>query len=234
MAISIRQHKRHIQTDLLVTQSDILIMKVQIEGNPGTGNSYTENTWNIEKVETLAPNVTTIINKHYHIGETSGSRFLVSSEEAIEAVAEQMEQGKVQPANLKYKTKKKPVVDTEVIKDEILLWVSRVRPLLDDVWKADFQNIWADILDMQEVKDKVYAPGKQKNTNFNQYLVGNILYFMFEDCGAWSEDKDYNASEVCMRLINTTEHQLRKELAKFPPEDIRNRLTAYFTKRFQF
>ncbi|MCR5818867.1 MAG: hypothetical protein K6F89_07215, partial [Prevotella sp.] len=150
-----------------------------------------------------------------------------SSDEAIEAAAEQMEQD-----NLKPETKKKPVVDTEVIKDEILLWVSKVRPLLADAWKADFQNIWADILNMQEVKEKVYDWGKQKSTNFNQYLVGNILYYMFDQCGAWSEDREYNASEVSMKLIGTTEHQLRKELAKFPPEEIKNRLHTYFTKKF--
>ena len=117
-------------------------------------------------------------------------------------------------------------------REEILTFVSKVRPLLDNAWKADFQNIWDEILNMAEVKEKIYDPGKQKNTNFNQYLVGNILYFMFEDCGACSEDKEYNASEVCMTLIGTTEHQLRKELSKFPPEEIKNRLHNYFTKKF--
>lgn len=86
---------------------------------------------------------------------------------------------------------------------------------------------------MQEVKEKVYDPGKQKNTNFNQYLVGNILYYMFEDCGALSEDKEYNASALCTALIGTTEHQLRKELSKNPPEKIKNRLYDYFTKKFE-
>lgn len=207
-------------------------MKVQIEGNPGTGNTYNETTYNIDKVEALAPNATTVVNKHYHFDGVPSSKFQGSSaDKAIEAATEHMEQGEA--LNLKPETKKKPVVDTKVIKDEILLWVSKVRPLLTDAWKADFQNIWNDILNMQEVKEKVYDPGRQKNTNFNQYLVGNILYFMFEDCGAWSEDKDYNASEVSMKLIGTTEHQLRKELAKFPPEEIKNRLHDYFTKKFQ-
>ena len=54
---------------------------------------------------------------------------------------------------------------------------------------------------------------------------------MFDECGAWSEDDDYNASAVCMKLIGTTEHQLRKELAKNPPEDISKRLYSYFTKK---
>ena len=126
----------------------------------------------------------------------------------------------------------KPKLDTEVIRQEILTWVSKVRPHLDDAWKADFIKIWENILNMQEVKEKVYDPGKQQKTNFNQYLVGRILHYMFEGCGAWSEDEDYNASAVCKTLIGTTEHQLRKELAKDPPEEIKNRLFKYFKKKF--
>lgn len=232
LAVTIRKHERHIQTDFLVIPTDIPVMKVQIDGDPGTGNSFTENTYNIDKVETLAPNATTVVNKHYHI---SGP--ITAAEEAVlEAAANEAEADGPQPAatasNVS-RRKAKTLVDTEVLREEILTWVSKVRPLLVDAWKSEYQAIWNDILNMQEVKEKVYDPGKQKNTNFNQYLVGNILYFMFEDCGAWSEDKEYNASEVCMKLIGTTEHQLRKELAKFPPEEIKNRLHDYFTKKFQ-
>lgn len=177
LAVTIRQHERHIQTNFLMFPSDFPIMNVQLDGNN-------------ERVGSLVPNA-----------------------------------GRRKPQTL---------VDTEVVREEILVWVSKVRPLLADAWKADFQNIWADILNMQEVKEKVYNPGKQKNTNFNQYLLANILFYMFDHCGAWSEDKEYNASEVCMKLISTTEHQLRKELAKYPPDEIKNRLHTYFTKKFQF
>ncbi len=132
-----------------------------------------------------------------------------------------------------YKRKRaKPELDTEVIRQEILTWVSKVRPHLDDAWKADFIKIWENVLNMQEVKEKVYDPGKQQNTNFNQYLVGRILHYMFDSCGAWSEDEEYNASAVCKTLIGTTDHQLRKELAKDPPEEIKDRLFKYFKKKF--
>lgn len=232
LAVTIRHHERHIQTDFLTTNPAYPYMKVEIEGNPGTGNSYTDIHDN--HIETLAPNAQTVINKHYHINGVSGSKFQVPSDEALEALSEQDDTSDLKPETRNLKPKKpKELIDTEVVRDEILTFVSKVRPLLDDAWKADYQNIWQDILNMQEVKEKIYDPGKQKNTNFNQYLVGNILYFMFEDCGACSEDKEYNASEVCMKLIGTTEHQLRKELSKFPPEEIKNRLHDYFTKKFQ-
>lgn len=232
LAVTIRQHERHIQTDFLATPSDLPVMKVQIEGDPGTGNTFSETTYNIEKVETLAPNATTVVNKHYHI---SGP-ITPAEEAALEVATGDAEADGQQPvatASNASRRKPKALVDTEVVREEILTFVSKVRPLLDEAWKADYQNFWDDILNMQEVKEKIYDPGKQKHTNFNQYLVGNILYFMFEDCGACSDDKEYNASEVCMKLIGTTEHQLRKELSKFPPEEIKKRLHDYFTKKFQ-
>ena len=230
LAVTIRQHERHIQTDFFITAQTIPDMKVQIDGDPGTGNTYKETTYNIQNVETLAPNATTVVNKHYHISGPIGA----AEEAVLDAAAERAEADGQEPAATAPSRKKaKELVDTEVIREEILTFVSKVRPLLDDAWKADYLKIWEDILNMQEVKEKIYDPGKQKHTNFNQYLVGNILYFMFEDCGACSDDKEYNASEVCMTLIGNTEHQLRKELSKFPPEDIKKRLYDYFTKKFE-
>ncbi len=230
LVITILQHERHIQTNFSITTNLTPEMKVQIEGVPGEGNTYSETTYNIKNVETLAPNATQVINKHYHISGPIGS----ADEAALEAAGERAENEVHEPATKTPSRKKaKELVDTEVVREEILFFVSKVRSLLDDAWKAEYPKIWEDILNMQEVKEKIYDPGKQKNTNFNQYLVGNILYFMFEDCGACSDDKEYNASEVCMKLIGTTEHQLRKELSKFPPEEIKKRLHAYFTKKFE-
>lgn len=230
LAISIRQHVRHIQIDFLVTLKAYPDMKVQIGSDSGTGNCYTENTYKISNVETLAPNATTVVNKHYHISGPIGA----AEEAVLDAACNNAEAGGQEPAATAQSRKKaKELVDTEVVREEILTFVSKVRPLLDEAWRADYQKIWEDILNMQEVKEIIYDPGKQKKTNFNQYLVGNILYFMFEDCGACSDNKEYNASEVCMKLIGTTEHQLRKELSKFPPDEIKNRLHDYFTKKFE-
>lgn len=227
LAITIRKNERHLKTDFFVTQTPHPNMKIEIEGNPGSGNTF------IEHVENLNPAATTVITKHYHFGDgVSRSKLQESSDEELEALAEgtsTIEPESSTPKASQRRKKAKQLVDTEVVREEILTWVSKVRPLLDDAWKAKFPKIWEDILEMQEVKDKVYDWGHQKKTNFNQYLLGNILYFIFEDCGAWSEDKEYNASEVCRYLIGTTEHQLRKELGQYPPEDVKKRLHNYFT-----
>lgn len=218
LAVKIRRSEHHLQTDFYVTQTPQPNMKIEIEGNPGTGNTF------IEKVENLNPSATTVITKHYHFGEgVIGSKFQEPSDD------DDLEPENSNQKSVASRKAAKELVDTNVVREEILTWISKVRPLLDDAWKAKFPKIWEDILDMQEVKDKVYDWGNQKKTNFNQYLLGNILYYIFEDCGAWSEEKEYNASEVCRYLIGTTEHQLRKELGKYPPEDVKNRLRTYFT-----
>ena len=227
LAVTIRKHERHIQTDFFVTPTDIPVMKVHIDGDSGTGNSFTENTYNIDKVETLAPNATTVVNKHYHI---SGP--ITAADEAVLEAAGNAAEAQ-DPHSTVSAPKQKPVIDIEPIRQEILTWVSKVRPLVCDAWKAPYMNVWEEVLNLQEVKEKVYNPGKQKNTNFNQYLVGNILYYMFEECGALDENKEYNASALCMSLIGTTEHQLRKELSKNPPEEIKNQLYKYFTEKFK-
>ena len=230
LAVKIRQHERHIRTEFYVTPNQRKHMKIEIEGNPGKGNSYTDIHDN--HIENLNPNATTVITKHYHFGKNPGFKFQDSgaiSDEALEAAEKAMERGE-KPETCT--SKPETIIDIEPIRQEILTWVSKVRPFLVDSWKADYMSIWEDVLNMQEVKEKIYDPGKQKNTNFNQYLAGNILYYMFEECGAQDEDKDYNASALCMALINTTDHQLRKELAKNPPEEIKNRLYRYFTKKF--
>lgn len=195
LAVTIRQHERHIQTDFFISADMLPIMKVQIECNPSSGP------------------------------------FSPAEEAAIKAAGKRAEDDGQTPAITA--RNRKPVVDTEPIRQEILTWVSKVRPLLCDAWKADYLKIWESVLNLQEVKEKIYNPGKQKKTNFNRYLVCNILYYMFEECGALGENEEYNASALSMALIGTTEHQIRKELAKNPPEEIKNRLFKFFTKKFQ-
>lgn len=48
-------------------------------------------------------------------------------------------------------------------KHQIQLFEERkVRPLLDDAWKADFQNIWSDILNMHESRRKSSTLAKRR------------------------------------------------------------------------
>ena len=208
LAVTVRQHERHIKTDFLVTENSKVNMKIEIKGNPGTGNTF------IENVENLNPNATTVITKHYHISSPISS----TAEATIDALAEQHDE---------QKKKKEVTVDTTPIKNEILTWVSKIRPFLCDDWKANYMKMWDEILELQEVKENLYKPGKQQGTNFNRYLVCNIIYYL-DSCGAYSED--YNASAMTKALVNDKESSLRKQLGKAPSDEIVKRLRKYFLK----
>ena len=52
-------------------------------------------------------------------------------------------------------------INPDVVRPEIIKYVSRVLPLLHDAPKGYFIKMWNDILDLPAVKDKVYNPGQQ-------------------------------------------------------------------------
>ena len=56
-------------------------MDVKIEGNPGSGNSYYE--YHINKVETFAPNATTVINNYYSDRKPAQATLSKAEENAV-------------------------------------------------------------------------------------------------------------------------------------------------------
>ena len=212
LAVTIRQNERHISTDFyLITQAHPS-MKIEIEGNPGTGNSFTE--VHIDKVENYNPAATTVITKHYHFDGNA----LPASEEAIDAAAEAVE---------RHAEKQDDRIDTTPIRSEILNYVSCIRPYLADDWKSRYMNVWEDILDLDIIASQVYKPGKQQGTNFNRNLVANIIYYL-DSCGAY-KDK-YNASTMTVALEGDKDHSVRSALGSNPPADVVSRLRRYFTE----
>lgn len=123
-------------------------MKIEITGNPGTGNSFTE--VHINNVENYNPNAQTVINHNY------GSR---------------AKKGGDNPQNVNN-------IDTAPIRAEILNYVSRLKPYLADDSKQGYEKLWNDILDIPEVTAQIYNPGKQQDTNFNRNLVANIIHYL--------------------------------------------------------
>ena len=123
-------------------------MKVEITGNPGTGNTFQE--ININTVQNYNPNATTVINYNY------GDR--------------------PKPTSAPDKTMQQ--AEREQRKAEIMEYVSRIKKYVADEWKNRYETIWRSVLDIPEVEAVVYEPGKQKDTLFNRNLVANIIYVM--------------------------------------------------------
>ena len=125
-------------------------MKVEITGNPGTGNTFQE--INISSVQNYNPNATTVINYNY------GDR--------------------PKPTSAPDKTMQQ--AEREQRKAEIVEYVSRIKKYVTDEWKNRYETTWRSVLDIPEVEAVVYEPGKQKDTTFNRNLIANIIYIMCE------------------------------------------------------
>lgn len=123
-------------------------MDIKIEGNPGTGNHFTD--IHIHHVETYAPNAATVINNHY--GDRKPFR------QPSDAVGR--EEDRLQS------------------RSEIMQYVGNLKPFVASSWKNRYESLWQDIMDMPEVAASIYDPGKQKDTTFNRNLVANIIYIM--------------------------------------------------------
>lgn len=123
-------------------------MKIEITGDPGTGNTFSET--HIDYVENYNPNAQTVVNYNYG---TSAKKVC--------------DQGQANDN-----------ADTAPIRQEIFSYVSRLKPCLNNNWKQCYDKLWSDILSIPEVAEKIYNPGKQQNTNFNRNLVANIIHYL--------------------------------------------------------
>lgn len=188
-------------------------MEIKIEGNPGTGNSFTE--VNIQHVENYNPNATTVTNNYYRTCE--------QKDEEKEQKNKTQDCG--QSTLLDSMKEPEENIDITPIRTEILNYVSRVRPYLTDTWKSGYMNKWEDILNLEVVAASVYNPGKQQETNFNRNLVANIIHY-FDGQGAYKEK--YSASEMARALEGDKDHSVRSALGNNPSPDIVSRLNRYF------
>ena len=180
---------------------------ISIEGNPGMGNTFIH----IDTAYNVNPNATEV-NNTFIIG---------SNEEAKRAMKEAVG----------IKSTSQP--DNTGVRDEIMSYVDRVRPLLTDEAKSTFQKMWEDILDLPEVADKVYQSGKQWGTNFNRALVANILYHLrirkiYKDV----YHDDINGAALAYALEQNKEHSVKHALREDPPKDVRDAIDAMLAKKY--
>lgn len=124
-------------------------MKIDITGNPGTGNTFQE--IHIGTVQNYNPNATTVINNNY--GD------------------------KQKPAPTPDKTMQD--AEKEALKADIMGYVGRLNDYVAKEWKNRFNALWTDILALPEVDAEVYATGRQAGTTFNRNLIANIIHIMY-------------------------------------------------------
>ena len=127
----------------------------------------------------------------------------------------------------------KDFVDPAIVRPEILKYVSRVLPLLHDEPKGYFMCLWDDILNLPEVKAKVYDPGQQVGPIFNRDLVANILYHLRTRKIYKVVYRDnYNGAAMAQALENDKEHSVKHALRDEPPADICEAIDAMLKKKY--
>ena len=176
-------------------------MNINIKGNPGTGNTYQEIT--IQHVENYNPAATTV-NNYY--GTRAPGKKAASTTPSDEAI------------------------DVAPIREEIINYVSRLRPFLVDKQKSGYIKLWREILDLDIIAGEVYNPDKQQGTNFNRSLVANIIYYMVKK-NFFGDKNSYNASLFAVALEGSAEHSVRAELRMLPAPDIISRLDCVLENR---
>ncbi len=171
-------------------------MEIKIEGNPGTGNHYTE--VNIGHIENNFPNVKEV----KIIKGADGQKTMVMS-------------GGDQPSSSANSPEEK-----EGKRADILKYVERTLPFVLYQWKDKYMTLWNDILDLQEVDHVIYNRGRQQKTSFNRKEVAHIICYLgqhaFNGAGIF---ETYNATHIAAAFNDGAEKSTRPELG-FQPEPV--------------
>ena len=66
--------------------------------------------------------------------------------------------------------------DSHKIKDNIMEYVGRLKPLVKPEYADKYDDLWTEILELEEVKVRVYNKGKQQDTTFNRNFVAQLIH----------------------------------------------------------
>lgn len=198
-------------------------MDIKIEGNPGTGNSFTEihQEINIGTVQNYNNGPSTIHN-YYTIDEESKVKKLKKT--TMVDASDGHKPSDSSTMQLDQMEKPEEDIDISAIRSEILHYVNRVRPLVHPEKRDRYMKMWEGILDLDAVRPFVYKTGKQKRTNFNRKLIANILHHL--DTHHIYTDP-YKASSLALALEGDYEMSVRGELGKYPSEQVCAEIDEY-------
>lgn len=168
-------------------------MEIKIEGNPGTGNHYTE--VKIDRIENNFPNVTEV----KIIKDADGKKTTVMSN------GDTANQGGQPTADDKEK---------EAKRQDILKYVGHTLPLVMYAWKDKYMNLWEDILALPEVDLVIYKRGRQQKTSFNRKEVLHIICYLGKhaNSGFGIFEDNYVATNIALQLADGCEKTTRPEL----------------------
>lgn len=166
-------------------------MKIEANGDLGTGNSFTEII--IENVGTIHIDKQITVSGSQH-GEKSRAT----------------EHNKVASR-----------MDKEIVRQEILRYVCQTFPLVVNLKINEYHDLWVDILALPEVDAIIYERGRQENTIFNRKEVCHIIHYIGSDAkNCLGLFETYNASYIANTIDEKAAKSIRPELGFKPSPSI--------------
>lgn len=107
------------------------------------------------------------------------------------------------------------IFDKAVVREEIIEYAYRLKNKYKPEWRPYVKQLWNDIVALSAVDAEIYDRGRQKGTNFDRNLVGNIICFLNAK-GLF--EGEYNMTEYKRILMDGGKNgQSVREALAFPP-----------------
>ena len=114
-------------------------------------------------------------------------------------------------------------------KDAIMEYVKKLTPIVREEYQGVYSEMWLGILELKEVKSRVYNKGKQQGTTFNRDFVAQIIHQL----GNRIYLPDANPVVMAEHLEpeKGKDHPVRQKLGESPDKSIKKAIEAFLKEQ---
>ena len=114
-------------------------------------------------------------------------------------------------------------------KEAIMEYVGRLKPVVREQYRNEYDTIWEGILELTQVRTIIYNKGKQQDTTFNRNLVAQIIHQVSD----WLYLPTANTVKMAEYLEpeKGIEHPVRQKLGESPEKDVKKAIEAYVKEK---
>jgi len=120
--------------------------------------------------------------------------------------------------------------EQEVPKDKktaIMEYVDRLKPVVRETVLPIYDEVWMEILELEEVRSVVFNPGRQHGTTFNRDFVASIIHMM--SMKGVVSGNDSQLTEL-LEPEKGKDHPIRGRLAFSPGNKVKKAVEGVFQK----
>lgn len=167
-------------------------MDLNINGNPGTGNHYTE--VHIGHIENNFPAV-----KEVTIITGADGKEVITKTEEVESAS---------PSSVADSPD-----DRQGKRTLIMQYVEKTLPFVKFKWQDKYMELWNDILNLPEVEAVIYDRGRQQSICFNRYALCHLInYVGSKAVDGYGIFEKYNATHIAAAFKDNAEQITRPQL----------------------